>query len=372
MIGLLKKITICVCLFGSMFSAYANKEGDKECNKTVFITGGAGFMGSSFLEYMFKEHPDYHFIVLDNMTYAANLENIPDCIRNSDRLEFIQGSITDMSVVDPIMDRSHFVVHFAAETHVTRSIHDGAAFFDTNVMGTYTLIKSLVKHRNTVERFIHISSSEVYGTAEYVPMDEAHPLNPRSPYAASKAGAERLVYAYSCTYDIPTVIVRPFNYYGPKQNVEKMIPRFITSALENQPLTIHGTGEQVRDWVHTHDASVAIDRILQVSDFSTLKNQEINLASQKPISTIEIAKMILKHFDLPESKLVHIKDRLGQVNCHYGSNQKAKKLLDWTPSTDFRDGLEKTIAWYKDHPSYWGKDCAEEMDQLALKEELCQ
>jgi len=338
------KIFLLLTLFGSAFAI--------EC-KTVLITGGAGFMGSNFLEYMFDKYPSYNFVVLDALTYAGSMDNIPSIIQQSDRFQFVRGSVTDFSVVDSLMARSNFVVHFAAETHVSRSIGDGAVFFDSNVIGTFTMIKALLKHTKSVERFVHISSSEVYGTADYVPMDENHPIKPRSPYAASKAGAEKLVYAYCCTYDLPVVIVRPFNYYGPKQNLEKMIPRFIVSAIENKPLTIHGSGEQLRDWIHTYDASIAIDKILHVPDFSLIKNQEINIASQRATSTLQIAHMILTYLKLPDTCLKFVEDRPGQVKCHFGGNGKAKALLDWTPSIDFQEGLNMTVDWYKNHPSFW-------------------
>lgn len=331
--------------------------------KNVFLTGAAGFIGSNFIQYAFENHPNYNFIVLDALTYAGSLDNIPAYIQDSSRFKFIRGSVADFPLVDQIMRDSHFVVHFAAESHVTRSILDDYVFFDTEVMGTRSMMASLVKNAHTVERFIHISTSEIYGTAEYEPMDEKHPLNPRSPYAAAKAAADRLVYAYSCTYDVPTVIIRPFNNYGPRQHLEKMIPHFIASAIRGEPLTIHGNGNQKRDWTHTYDLDIAIDKALHLPDFSLIKNQEINVGSGIATSVLEIAKMILKNFNLPETYIKFVDDRPGQVECHVSSLEKAWSLLGWKPSIDIEEGLKTTIQWYIDNPFRWKKM---EIDELVF------
>lgn len=326
---------------------------DFQYKKNVFITGAAGFIGSNFLKYMFDKYEDYHFIVLDLLTYAGSLENIPEYIRNSNRFEFYYGSVTNYHLVDWLMSRADFVVHFAAESHVTRSILDDITFFDTDVMGTRVMMAALVKYAKKVERYIHISTSEVCGTAETDIMDESHPLNPRSPYAAAKAGADRLVYAYWCTYDIPALIFRPFNNYGPQQHLEKVIPRFIVSAIKKEPLTVHGDGLQQRDWVHTYDVARALDLALHLKDFLKIKNQVIHIGSGIPISILEIAKLILKHFNLSESYLKFIGDRPGQVRRHISSTEKAKKLFGWTAEIPFEEGLEKTIKWYLDNQERW-------------------
>ncbi len=323
--------------------------------KTVLLTGAAGFIGSNFLEYMFDKYPEYRFVVLDALTYAGSLENIPGRIQLSNRFAFVHGSVVDELLVDELMASAQFVVHFAAETHVTKSIIDDMIFFNTDVMGTRAMMAALVKHKGTVERFIHISTSEVYGTAEYTPMDEGHPLNPRSPYAAAKAAADRLAYAYACTYDIPVVIVRPFNNYGPRQHLEKMIPHFIVSAIQNEPLTIHGSGEQQRDWVHTLDVARALDRILHLPDFSLIRNQEINIGSGKATSVLHIAQRILQLFKRPETALKFVGDRPGQVVCHWSSQTKAKALLDWAPEIDIDEGIQATVEWYVQNPDRWEK-----------------
>jgi dTDP-glucose 4,6-dehydratase len=329
-------------------------------NKTILVTGGAGFIGSNFVTYMFDKYPSYDIIVLDALTYAGTVQRIPEKIRNSPRFKFFHGTILDQKLVDSLMSVSDFVVHFAAETHVARSIVDDYAFFETDVLGTRVLMDSLVRHNKKVERFVHISTSEVYGTAEYEPMDEKHPLNPRSPYAAAKAGADRLVYSYFCTHNVPVVIFRPFNNFGSAQHLEKMLPCFISRAIENEPLTIQGNGEQLRDWVYTLDVAEAVDRAFHVSDFEPLKGEVINIGTGKAISVLEIAKDVLNEFSLDESHLLYVADRPGQVMCHISSTDKAKKLLGWSAKTEFKDGLKETVSWYKQNRNMW-KQMEEDM-----------
>ena len=219
--------------------------------KTILITGGAGFIGSGFVRHLYDRYPSYRLCVLDLLTYAGSVENLPNDGAflgaapgqvGADRLEFWYGDIQNGALVDSLMERADVVVHFAAQSHVTRSIFDNYSFFLTDVLGTQVIANAILHHRKRVERFIHISTSEVYGTAETELMDERHPLMPMSPYASAKAGADRLVYSYWATYDLPAIIVRPFNNYGPRQHLEKMVPRFITSCLLDEPLHVHGDG----------------------------------------------------------------------------------------------------------------------------------
>lgn len=289
------------------------------------------------------------------------MNNIPDYIQESPRFRFIHGSVVNYELVHEIMSQSDLVVHFAAESHVTRSILNDYVFFETEVIGTRAMMQALINNKDTVKRFVHISTSEVYGTAEYQPMDEYHPLKPRSPYAASKAAADRLVFAYGCTYDTPSVIIRPFNNYGPRQHLEKLIPHLIASAIRGEDLTIHGNGSQTRDWIHTYDTFLAIDRVLHTPNFDLIKHQEINIGTGKDTSVLEIAKLILKYFNLPESKLKFVNDRPGQVEVHISSVEKARKLLDWKPTIEMSDGLEATIKWYTNNPSRWKEIEAEEV-----------
>lgn len=349
----LKLMIYFLLIFSRNFHLQTEELPPFDAQKTVLVTGGAGFIGSNFLKYMFEKHPDYKFIVLDALTYAGSLDKIPEYIQQSPRFEFIHNNITNKEVVEYAIAKSQFVVHFAAETHVTRSIYEDAIFFYTDVLGTRELMSALVKHASTIERFVHISTSEVYGTAESEPMNENHPLNPRSPYASAKAGADRLVYSYCCTFNVPAVIIRPFNNYGPYQHTEKLIPRFITSALKGKPLTIHGSGEQKRDWIHTLDTAKAIDAVLHVENFDSIKHQVINIGTGLAISVLEIAKIILNHLDLPLSQLEFVADRPGQVDTHISSTEKAKKLLDWTSTITFEEGLKQTIEWYKNNEEVW-------------------
>ena len=320
--------------------------------KTVFLTGAAGFIGSDFLEYLFKKYNDYHFLVLDNLTYAGNPENISSKIKNSGRFEFWYGSVTNSEIVNELMRRADLVVHFAAESHVERSIFDNSKFFETDVIGTQVMMNALLKHHQ-VERFIHISTSEVYGTSEAELMSEEHPLNPRSPYAGAKAGADRLVYSYWCTYDIPAVIIRPFNNYGQRQHLEKMIARFVTSAIKGENLTIHGDGSAKRDWLFVQDHCEALDLALHVNDFGRIKNEVINLGTSVATSNLEIAETILDVFGLPYSKLKFVGDRPGQVCRHAALCQKAKELLGWQAKINLKNGLLKTIEWYKENEEWW-------------------
>ena len=321
--------------------------------KTILITGGAGFIGSNLVKFLFNKYPDYHLIVLDALTYAGNLDNIPEEIKKSNRYEFWQGSVCDSAIVNQLIKRVEAVVHLAAETHVSRSIYDDSKFFETSVIGTQVVSNAVVANKN-IERFIHISSSEIYGTASEIPMTENHPLEPRSPYAAAKAGADRLVKSYMFTYGIPAVILRPFNNYGYNQHLEKVIPRFITSALKDEPLTIHGTGEYKRDWIFVEDTCLAIDKALH-QDLAKIKFETINIAYGRDLSNLEIARMILKDLGKPETLIKHIGDRPGQVVRHLAATQKAKELLDFKAKTSFEEGLKKTIVWYKINESWWEK-----------------
>lgn len=303
---------------------------------------------------MFDKYPNYKFLVLDALTYAGNLENIPDYIKASDRFEFYYDSVCNQEMVDACMKRANFVVHFAAESHVTRSILNDKTFIETDIFGTQVMLHSLVKHKN-VERFIHISTSEVYGTAETEPITEDHPLNPRSPYAAAKAGADRLAWAYCCTYNVPVVIIRPFNNYGSNQHLEKMIPRFITHAIRGKALTVHGSGSAKRDWLHVLDTCDALDRVLHVENFNSIKHQVINVGTEISTSVLEIAKMIVDYFGLTSEYLTYQPDRPGQVACHISSTDKAEKLLGWRAKRTLEDTLGEVIEWYKANEDWWEK-----------------
>jgi len=316
--------------------------------KTMLVTGGAGFMGSNFIRHCLETYPDCKILVLDALTYAGSLDNIP---RDS-RVEFYFGNVRNTPLLDFLVSQSDVVVHLAAETHVTRSIFDNLLFFETDILGTQSVASAVTEHYKTVERFIHVSSSEVYGTALSKIIDEEHPLMPMSPYAAAKAGADRLVYSYWKTYDIPAVILRPFNNYGPYQHLEKVIPRFITSCLLNEPLTVHGDGKAQRDWLYVDDFCEALDKAVSC-ELSKIKGEVINIGTGRSIDILTIADIIVEKMSKPKSLITHIGDRPGQVFRHTSSTEKAQKLLGWTPKTKFEDGLDKTIDWYKNNREWW-------------------
>ena len=318
--------------------------------KIILITGGAGFIGSNFVKYIYHKYPKYNIIVLDCLTYAGGIDNFEKKILNDKkRFEFVYGNVCNNDLVDDLVKRVDTVVHFAAESHVTRSIYDNLVFFETDVMGTQAVANAVSKHKKTIDRFIHISTSEVYGTAmEKTIREDEHLLFPMSPYAAAKAGADRLVHSYWMTYDIPAVIVRPFNNYGPNQHLEKLIPRFITSCLLNEPLTIHGDGRAMRDWLFVGDTCAALDKLIH-ANIKKVKGHVINIGTGRSLSIKEIAFTVLKKMEKPRSMVYYVDDRPGQVFRHTADIKKAKKLLDWAPRIHFEDGLGLTIEWYKNN-----------------------
>jgi dTDP-glucose 4,6-dehydratase len=317
--------------------------------KKVLVTGGCGFIPSNFIRHILA-HTPYEVVSLDALTYAGNLENLRG-IMGHERLSFIQGDIRDLDLVRDVVADVDVVVNAAAESHVEKSIAEGASeFVKTNVEGTQILLDAM--REAPLDRFILISSSEVYGTAECAPMDEDHPVNPRSPYAATKAGADRLAYSYWVTYDLPIVIVRPFNNYGPFQHPEKALPRFIIQALRDEPLTIHGDGHASRDWLFVEDDAEAIEAVID-ADADTVAGEVFNVATGIDISVSEIADYVLDALDKPKSLKVHVPERPGQVDRHIGSTEKAERLLGWKARTSFERGLERTIEWYAGNRDWW-------------------
>jgi dTDP-glucose 4,6-dehydratase len=318
-------------------------------SKRVLVTGGAGFISSHFVRHLLEE-TDHEVVTLDALTYAGTLENLAD-VMSHPRLSFVHGDIRDAGLVREIVGGVDVIVNAAAESHVETSIEHGASeFVTTNVEGTQILLDAI--RETPVERFILISSSEVYGTAERAPMDEEHPLKPRSPYAATKAGADRLAYSYWTTYDLPVVIVRPFNNYGPRQHPEKVVPRFITQALAGEPLTIHGDGHASRDWLYVLDDAEAIEAVI-AAPIEDIAGEVINVATGVDISVRDIAAMVLDSLGRPSDLVQNVPERLGQVDRHIGTTEKAEKLLGWRAATSFEIGLERTVAWYRDNEAWW-------------------
>ena len=320
--------------------------------KVILVTGGAGFIGSHFINSMFRKYPDYRFVVLDALTYAGNPDNFNLLIKNDNRFEFWYGDVRNSEIVNNLVAQADYVVHFAAETHVARSIFDNKVFFETDILGTQTICNAILKNNGRIKKLIHVSTSEVYGSAVETPMTEDHPLLPCSPYASAKAGADRLIYSYWKTYDIPAVIIRPFNNYGPHQHLEKVIPRFITSAILNEPLTIHGNGSASRDWIFVGDHCKALDAVLH-NENQDLYGKAINIGTGFAITIKMIAETVLNKMNKPLDLITYVNDRPGQVEKHIASTERAKQLLDWEPETDFDSGLDSTIDWYANNQRWW-------------------
>jgi dTDP-glucose 4,6-dehydratase len=317
--------------------------------RRVLVTGGAGFISSNFICHLL-EATDHEVVTLDALTYAGNLENLAD-VMSHPRLSFVHGDIRDAGLVRELVEGVDVIVNAAAESHVEKSIRHGASeFVTTNVEGTQILLDAI--RTTPVERFILISSSEVYGTAERAPMDEEHPLNPRSPYAATKAGADRLAYSYWTTYQLPIVIVRPFNNYGPRQHPEKVVPRFITQALADEPLTVHGDGHASRDWLYVSDDAEAIEAVI-VAPVEEVAGEVINVATGVDIAVQDLAGLVLDAVGKPRDLIRHVPERRGQVDRHIGSTDKAQRLLGWRARTSFEQGLDRTVAWYRDNEAWW-------------------
>ena len=320
------------------------------------MTGGAGFIGSNLVYYLCEKYPDDKIVVLDALTYAGSAENlsIGTFAGENSQLHFWYGNVCNAAIVEALVQEADIVIHLAAETHVTRSIYDSLLFFQTDVVGTQTVANAILKARGKIQRFIHVSSSEVYGTAQFETMKEDHPLEPMSPYASAKCGADRLVYSYWATYRIPAVIVRPFNNYGPRQHLEKVVPRFITSVLLDEPLTVHGTGLSARDFLYVEDTCRGIDVLLS-APAELVEGQVFNLASGKHRSIRSIASDVVDVMGYKRDSVHLIGERPGQVLRHTGDWSKINKVLNWAPQVPWHEGLKRTIDWYADNRASWSK-----------------
>lgn len=324
--------------------------------KTILVTGGAGFIGSAFVHYLFEHYPNYRIIIVDALTYAGSIENLPIKLgeKEHERLSFWYGDVQNGELMDTLVSESDIVVHFAAESHVTRSIYDNTKFFRTDVLGTQIVANAVCKYKERVERFVHISTSEVYGTALTEKIDENHPLNPLSPYAAAKVGADRLVYSYWQTYGIPAVILRPFNNYGPRQHLEKVIPRFITSVILKEKLRIHGDGQAARDFIHTEDTCRAIDLVMHAPPEKVV-GEVFNVGSGQHRTILSIAEDIIGLMCPGNECHMNIGDRPGQVMRHTADSAKIARVLGWEPQVDWTNGLKKIIEWYWNNEDWWKK-----------------
>ncbi|MFC4807914.1 dTDP-glucose 4,6-dehydratase [Paenibacillus sp. GCM10023250] len=314
----------------------------------ILVTGGAGFIGSNFIHYMLDRYPDYELINLDTLTYAGNLMNL-STVPRSGKHSFIKGDITDREQMNGLFGQGiDIVVHFAAESHVDRSIAEPAIFTKTNVLGTQVLLDAAVKVG--VKKFVHVSTDEVYGTlGETGLFTEQSPLHPNSPYAASKAASDLLVRAYHETFGLPVNITRCSNNYGPFQYPEKLIPLMLVHALHDRPLPIYGDGMHIRDWLYVEDHCHAIDLVLHQG-----KNGEVyNIGGRNEKTNLQIVQTILKELGKPESLIRHVPDRLGHDRRYGIDATKIIHELGWQPKHRFETDILQTIQWYLDHQDWW-------------------
>ncbi len=315
----------------------------------LLITGGAGFIGSNFIHYWLKKHPDDHIVNLDILTYAGNLANVDD-ISQDKRYQFVQGDILDKDIVDDLVKSCDTVVHFAAESHVDRSIQGPSAFVETNIKGTFVLLEAA---RTYNKRFHHISTDEVFGALPLGTKDkfnEHTPYQPSSPYSASKAAADHLVRAYHETYKVPVTITNCSNNFGPYQHPEKFISRMITNLIDGENIKVYGDGKYVRDWLHVQDHCRAIDAVL-----TSGKIGETYLVGgmTEDINNLAVAKLILQHMNLGEDRIEFVKDRLGHDRRYAVDWTKIKRDLNWEPEYTFNKWLKTTVDWYQQNEDWW-------------------
>lgn len=313
----------------------------------LLVTGGAGFIGSNFIHYVLDHAPSAQVLNLDALTYAGNLENLRD-VEAHPRYTFIQGRVEDRTLVERLMDDVDAVIHFAAESHVDRSIADATPFLTTNVLGTHVLLEAARK--TGVGRVLHISTDEVYGSlGPEGSCTEESPLQPRSPYAASKAGADHLALAYAHTHRLPMLVARLSNNYGPYQYPEKFLPLLITNALLDEALPIYGNGQNVREWLHVEDACRALMLLLQHGR----PGEVYNVGAGEGRPNLEVARMVLQIIGRPESLITFVADRPGHDFRYALDCAKIHRELGWAPTIPYADGLHRVIAWYREHGPWW-------------------
>lgn len=312
----------------------------------VLVTGGAGFIGSNFVRYALHTHSDWHVTTLDKLTYAGRRENLHDVMDNP-RHTFVHGDILDAKVAGPLVEAADYVVHFAAETHVDRSIMAAGDFIKTDVEGSFVLLEA-ARRNPTLKRFIQISTDEVYGSVPEGSSTETDELKPRNPYAASKAGADRLAYSYFATHDVPVIITRASNNYGPYQFPEKILPLFVTNLMDDIQVPLYGDGGNVRDWLHVLDHCRGIDLIMH-----TGQNGEVyNIGGGNEVKNVDLTHMILKLCGKGPELIKPVQDRKGHDRRYSLSTAKLEKM-GWAPQVPFEEGLRETVAWYQANEWWW-------------------
>jgi dTDP-glucose 4,6-dehydratase len=315
--------------------------------KTLLITGGAGFIGSNFAKYQLKNNPGYKIINLDKLTYAGNLKNLKD-IESNPNYKFIKGDISDKKIVDDLFkkEKPDYLINFAAESHVDNSILDSLTFTKTNILGTNVLLE--ISKKNKIERFVQISTDEVYGSTKTGKFKETDKLKPNSPYSASKAAADLLVRSFIKTYNFPAIIVRPSNNFGPYQYTEKFIPLSITNLMQEEKIPLYGNGKNVREWIYVEDTCNAIDKILHKGVIGEI----YNIGSGETKSNIDVAKTLQSKLQKGKDMIDFIEDRKGHDFRYFLDSNKIKRLK-WKPTYTFEEGLLKTITWYKENKWWW-------------------
>jgi dTDP-glucose 4,6-dehydratase len=312
----------------------------------VLVTGGAGFIGSNFVHRLLARHAGAHVVVLDALTYAGrreNLDGIP-----STKLTFVHGDIRDSRAVATAMQGCSHVLNFAAESHVDRSIEAPGEFIQTDVFGVFVLCEEA--RRQGVQRFIQVSSDEVYGEVLEGHSTEDWPLKPRSPYAASKAGGDRLAYAYWCTYGLPVVVTRCSNNYGPRQYPEKLVPLFVTNAIEDQPLPVYGNGKNTRDWLHVDDHC---DALLTLLEFPGIEGETFNIGAQHELDVLTITDILLGLLGKPKTLVRFVEDRPGHDRRYAVDSRKLTRITGWKPALAFEPGIRQTVQWYQANQPWW-------------------
>lgn len=312
----------------------------------LLVTGGAGFIGSNYVEEISKSTRWDRIFILDALTYAGNQSNLTDALSDS-RLQFVHGDIRNSDLVDELMKKVDTVVHFAAESHVDRSILNPNEFVSTNVLGTNCLLNSAM--RNEVKKFVHISTDEIYGSIDHGSWTEESPVEPNSPYSASKASSDLIALSYFKTYGFPVVVTRCSNNYGKYQFPEKLIPLAITNLLEGKPIPIYGDGLNSRDWLDVRDHCRAINLVEEKG----LPGEIYNIGGGRELSNIELVKQLLENFQLDESFINFVEDRKGHDRRYSVSFEKIKAQCGYEPIHNFEDSLRDTISWYKDNPQWW-------------------
>lgn len=324
--------------------------------RRYLITGGAGFIGSNFVKYLFNHEKDIFVTVLDKLTYSGNMDNLKD-VMDRENFRFVKGDICDQTVVDEVMENVNVVVNFAAEVAVDRSLDDKESFLKTDIIGVHVLLESALKNRESLEKFVQISTDEVYGHILEGSFKEDSELKPRNPYAASKTGGDRLAYSYYTTYDLPINITRASNNYGPWAYPEKVIPLFITNLLEGYKVPLFGDGSQIRDWLYVEDHCDAIYKVIKKG----VNGEVYNVGGSQEVTNFELTKRIIKLMGRDDSSIKYVNDRPGH-DLRYSLDTAKIRSLGWKPEYDIVKGLKSTVDWYVTHTDYW-KKLKEKMDK---------